>query len=142
VIHVNMRVEGAAPELERRLARAAAAALDATGSAAADLSLTLVDDDRIGGLNHQYLGRIGPTDVLAFALHHRGEDAVGDIYIGYQQALRQAAELGIAPEEELDRLAIHGTLHVLGYDHPEGEERLDCEMWRIQERVLEQLRSR
>jgi probable rRNA maturation factor len=142
MIHVNLLVDGALPDLERRLAGAAAATLEATGSAAGALSLTLVDDVRIAGLNQQYLGRPGTTDVLAFALHHPGEDAVGDIYIGYEQALRQAEELGIPPHEELDRLAVHGTLHVLGFDHPEGEERRDCEMWRIQERVLEQLRNR
>src|SRR5690625_7859770 len=81
------------------------------------------------------LGRNGTTDVIAFGLYQEGEEPVGVIYIGWDQALRQAAALGEAPEGELVRLAIHGTLHLLGYDHPEGADRERSEMRSEERRV-------
>ena len=62
---------------------------------------------------------------------------MGDIYIGYQQAQVQASERTIPLEIELVRLAIHGTLHVLGYDHPESDERLTSDMFLLQESLLQ-----
>lgn len=85
-----------------------------------EVSLALVSDVTISELNEQYLSHAGPTDVISFPL----EDPVrliGDIYIGVEQARRQAAEMGVTFREELLRLVVHGTLHVLGWDHPEGE---------------------
>jgi probable rRNA maturation factor len=61
---------------------------------------------------------------------------LGDIYVGYDQATRQAEEAGVPLPEELARLAIHGTLHVLGHDHPEGPERLESAMFRLQEQLV------
>jgi len=108
---------------------------------APEISLTLLDDEAIAALNRRYLGREGPTDVLAFSL---GEPTapLGDVYVGFQQAGRQAAEHGVPLEEELARLAIHGTLHVLGHDHPEGPERTRSAMIRLQERLLGELMGR
>ena len=100
-----------------------------------EVSLTLMDDDAITGLNRDYLGKDRPTDVIAFSLGT--EDApLGDVYIGYEQAVRQATELGVVLKEELVRLAVHGTLHVLGHDHPDGEERLKSPMFVVQERLV------
>lgn len=118
------------------LTRAAAAALDDAGAHEAELSLTLMDDAGIAELNERWLGHVGPTDVLSFPLHGEGETPAGDVYIGLEQAGRQAAELGVALEEELVRLAVHGTLHVLGHDHPEGEGRETSAMWRTQEELV------
>jgi probable rRNA maturation factor len=115
---------------------AARVALVHVGRARAELSITLLADGEIAALNARYLGHDRPTDVLAFSLYERGEDPVGDVYIGYEQALRQAASLGIPLREELARLAVHGTLHVLGYDHPEGEQRMQSAMWRMQEAIV------
>jgi probable rRNA maturation factor len=106
------------------------------GVADAEVSVTLMADDEIAELNVRYLQHEGPTDVISFALYEDGEDPVGDVYIGFEQALRQAAALGVAPTHEIARLAVHGTLHVLGHDHPPGEERLDSEMWRVQEAIV------
>jgi rRNA maturation RNase YbeY len=89
-------------------------------------------------LNRRYLGKDVPTDVIAFALGEGG-DLVGDVYVGVEQARRQAEELGLAVEEELARLVIHGVLHVLGHDHPEGPERLRSHMFFLQERVLREV---
>lgn len=106
------------------------------GVAAAEISVAFVGDEEIAGLNRGYLAHEGVTDVISFALQGSGEDPLGDIYIGAAQAARQASELGVSVEEESLRLAVHGTLHVLGYDHPEGEERDQSEMYRRQEALL------
>ena len=102
----------------------------------ASISVTLLGDKEIAGLNKQYLQHDGPTDVISFPLFEQGESPVGDIYIGYEQAENQAADLNVPLETELARLAIHGTLHVLGYDHPEDGPREGTEMWQRQEEIL------
>jgi probable rRNA maturation factor len=116
--------------------RAVRAALMAERVPDAEISVTLLRDAAVAKLNRQWLGHEGATDVLSFPLYDDGEPPVGDVYIGIDQARRQARELGVALREELARLAIHGTLHVLGYDHPAGPKRVKSEMWRRQERVL------
>lgn len=121
------------------LRRAALAALRAEAVPAAEVSITLLDDEAITTLNRQYLAHDHPTDVIAFPLHREGEPPLGDIYLGWDQALRQARDLGEEPEVELARLAIHGTLHILGYDHPEGTERERSSMWKRQEEILQKV---
>ncbi len=122
------------------LERAIRATADARGIDAGEVSLTLVDDAAIADLNRRFLGHEGPTDVLSFALFDQGEPPVGDVYIGFLQAERQAAENGIPLEQELARLAVHGTLHILGEDHPEDEEeRTESDMWQLQERIVASL---
>ncbi|MGW8265578.1 MAG: rRNA maturation RNase YbeY [Longimicrobiales bacterium] len=101
-----------------------------------EVSLTFLGDGAIRALNLKYLQKDHPTDVLAFSLHDPGAPPVGDVYVGYEQARRQAEELGIELVEELLRLAIHGTLHVMGHEHPDGEARFQCEMYRRQEEIL------
>jgi probable rRNA maturation factor len=61
---------------------------------------------------------------------------VGDIYICVPVAREHAARLGLAAAVEVRRLVIHGVLHVLGYDHPDGDGRTRSPMWRRQERYL------
>ena len=129
---------GTSARTRKRLARAVRATLAEEGAKHGEVSLTLVGDDRIRGLNRDYLGRDRVTDVISFALHGPGEPLLADIYIGYPQALRQAAELGLAAREELVRLAIHGTLHALGYDHPEGD-RFASDFFRRQEALVERV---
>ncbi len=116
--------------------RAVVAVLRAEGARAAELSVTFLSDEGIARLNEEYLGHEGPTDVISFPLPDPGGRVVGDIYIGRDQAARQAAELGAELREELLRLAVHGTLHVLGYEHPEEEGREDSPMYRRQEELL------
>jgi probable rRNA maturation factor len=125
--------------LRRLLGRAVRAALRDQAVAEAEISLTLMDDDGIAELNQRFLAHDGPTDVISFALYDEGEPAVGDVYIGLQQARRQADGAGVSLDEELVRLAVHGTLHVLGHEHPAGDERLDSEMWSVQERIVRQV---
>ncbi len=135
---VNAEEVGGAldPALETLLARAGAAAAAARQVVDGEISLTLLGDAAIADLNRRYLRHEGPTDVIAFALYGEGEAPVGDVYVGYEQAVRQAAENGVPLEQELARLAVHGTLHVLGEEHPEGEDRLESGMWSLQERIV------
>jgi probable rRNA maturation factor len=109
------------------------------GDGDGEVSIALLDDEAIRELNREYLNLDWPTDVIAFALHAEGEPVLGDIYVGHEQAVRQAAEMAIPLIEELARLAIHGALHVLGHEHPETEARFDSEMFRVQERLLREL---
>lgn len=115
--------------------------LTAENRAVVEVSLTLLADEEIRELNRRYLGHDRPTDVIAFTLGGP-EDLVGDVYVGVEQARKQAEELGISPSEELLRLAVHGTLHVLGRDHPEGEERYTSPMFEQQERIVRDVLGR
>ena len=104
----------------------------------AEVSVTLVSDDEITKLNREYLGKDDTTDVIAFSL---GDTAalLGDVYVCVDQARRQAKALHVSLGEELVRLAIHGALHVMGHDHPEGPERAECPMFVLQERLLSEV---
>jgi len=104
------------------------------------LSLSFVGRDRMRALNLRWMGKPGPTDVLAFALRNPGGALAGDIYICPWVAAREARARGIPLRQELCRLVVHGVLHVLGYDHPGGGDRLDSPMWQRQERYLRALR--
>lgn len=126
----------ALPLSGERLEDAVRFVLRSEAISAAELSLALLGDEEIAALNDEYLSHEGPTDVISFELERPDGAPLGDIYIGAEQAERQAAELGVPYAEELLRLAMHGTLHVLGYDHPEGEERAGSEMYRRQEALL------
>jgi probable rRNA maturation factor len=99
-------------------------------------SVTVLDDASITRLNREYLQHEGPTDVISFPLQLADGPPVGDIYLGGGQAARQAAENGVELRHELLRLAIHGALHVLGMDHPEGRDREGSAMYRRQEELL------
>ena len=120
------------------LARAVRTTLADEGTTDGEVSLTLVGDDGIRALNRDYLGRDRVTDVISFSLHDPADPLLADIYIGYPQALRQAAELGLPARAELVRLAIHGTLHALGYDHP-AEDRFASDFFRRQEALVKRV---
>lgn len=106
-----------------------------------DLSVTLVDDDEMERLNVEWLDRTGSTDVIAFSLGS-AESVLGDVYIAPDTAGKNASGLGVTLLEEILRLVIHGTLHVVGYDHPEGPDRTASEMYRLQEELLRGLEVR
>jgi probable rRNA maturation factor len=116
------------------LERAVRHALIDARAGGGEVSITLLDDAGIRDMNREYLDRDRTTDVIAFSLDE--ESLMGDVYLGFDQATRQSAELGIALNDELTRLAIHGTLHVLGHDHPDGVDRTESLMFRLQERLL------
>jgi len=108
-----------------------------------EVSLVLVNDEYIHGLNREYRNKDCPTDVLSFALNEGEEPVVidgpeevllGDIIISVETAMRQAMEYGHSLERELAYLTVHGILHLLGYDHMIEEEKQ--EMRREEEHVL------
>jgi probable rRNA maturation factor len=121
-----------------RIRDAAVAALKAERAKDAMLSITFVGRATMSQLNHRYLGHHGPTDVISFGLDRIGKRGavVGDVYICAEVAQENARRQDIPAGEELLRLVVHGTLHVLGHDHPTGEGRTTSRMWRRQERIL------
>lgn len=137
-VQVNPEWDGGIADAAVVVERAARAVAIDRGVEEGQLSVTLLDDDRMAALNREWLDRDEPTDVIAFALHEAGEPPVGDIYVGTERAEAQADEEGEPPRRELARLAVHGALHVLGYDHPEAD-REKSEMWRHQERIVDGL---
>jgi probable rRNA maturation factor len=119
-----------------RIERAVRFVLTEEGVGAASVSITFLSDAEIAGMNHAYLSHDGPTDIISFPLGIPGGAPVGDIYIGVEEAARQAVENAVSMEEEVLRLAIHGTLHILGFGHPEGDGRLESSMYVRQEALL------
>jgi len=136
VILVHVNGDAGVPGSRQLLTRGVRAVLEREGVEEGEVSVTLLPDPEIRELNRRYLGHDRVTDVLSFALNREGEPPLGDLYLGVEEAARQAAEAGVALEEELLRLAVHGTLHLLGWDHPEGEERLGSEMFQLQEALV------
>lgn len=92
-----------------------------------DISVILVDDKEIKSINRQYLGKDRPTNVISFPMREDGFDNVaphllGDIMVSVDTAERQSEESDIPLEDMILFLMIHGTLHLLGYDHETSEE--------------------
>lgn len=102
------------------------------------VSVAFVGRGTITRINREYLGHDGATDVISFGMGREapGMPAVGDIYICPEVASRNARRLDISEREELSRLVVHGTLHVVGHDHPDDESRTRSKMWKKQERIL------
>jgi len=88
-----------------------------------ELSITFVDDRAMREFNEKYRGIKRTTDVLSFPQHV--SPLLGDIIISTEAALKQSASFGHSLEDELDRLIIHGILHLLGYDHKKKQETLE-----------------
>jgi probable rRNA maturation factor len=138
-IAVTVTGDGARLPLARRDASALAeSVLRAEGVRHARLSVAFVSSPAIAALNRRHLRRRGATDVIAFGFTPLGDGApvVGDVYIAPEVARAQARRFGVPLREELMRLVVHGTLHVLGHDHPAGAGRTRSRMWRRQERLL------
>lgn len=112
----------------------------------AEVSVTFTDNEYIHGLNNEYRGMDKPTDVLSFPMYDDGFPydecqhgcTLGDIVISLEKAEEQANELGHDLIREVAFLAIHSTLHLLGYDHERSPEE-DEEQCRRQREILESL---
>jgi probable rRNA maturation factor len=122
------------------LERAALAVL-AHQSTDGDLSIVLTDDAQLHELNREYLDIDAPTDVLSFPASETDPETarryLGDILISVPRAAEQARTAGHALEAEVQLLTVHGTLHLLGYDHAEADEK--ARMWKAQAEILERL---
>jgi len=106
--------------------------------AGSHIDITLLSAAAMRRANRRATGRRGLTDVIAYALPQPDGRMLGDVYI-CPNAATAAARNGVALNDELVRLAVHGTLHVLGYDHPEGPGRTRSRMWQLQERYVTRL---
>ena len=125
------------------LVRVIEAALLAEGRAEGEVTLLITDDEAVAAYNQEYRGVEGPTDVLSFAAQEPTPGFVsapemaaylGDIVIALPFTRRQAAALNRPLIDELRLLAVHGVLHLLGYDHAEPEE--EAIMWAKQDAIL------
>ncbi len=134
---VAVQSEGVrSPVALSRLTTAGALVLKAEKVGAALLSITLVSRRRIAAMNRKHLGHAGPTDVISFGFRDPVGAVIGDVYICPEIASANAKLHGVPVREELMRLVVHGTLHVLGHDHPDGDQRMRSPMWKRQERLL------
>ena len=137
-IEVNPSLQTSlAPDILERAAQAVLAHQSADG----DLTIVLTDDAQLLELNREYLGIDAPTDVLSFPASETDPETarryLGDILISITRAEEQARTAGHTLEAETQLLTIHGTLHLLGYDHAEAEEK--ARMWKVQAQILEGL---
>lgn len=114
--------------------------------AKAEVSVTIVSNDDIHQINKEYRGKDAPTDVISFALEEEGEGEIeivaaemppvlGDIIISADRTREQAEEYNHSFKRELGFLAVHGFLHLLGYDHMTKEE--EEEMFTKQKELLD-----
>jgi len=104
------------------------------------VSITFVDKRSMTRLNKKHLGHSGPTDVISFGFTRASatEPLTGDVYIAPEVARENALSRREQVRREVARLVVHGTLHILGHDHPD-EDRERSEMWRRQERLVARL---
>ena len=141
------------------LRRAASSTLEITRRGEVwQLSIALADDDTLRRLNREYRGLDEVTDVLAFSTSHQGQwqgegeppvqpddgliaffppeepNYLGEVVISYPQAARQAASEASGLEKELAFLAVHGILHLMGFDHVEAQQ--EAEMRAKEQEIL------
>ncbi len=126
-------------DLAQYLVAAAAATLDHQQAPAGELAILLTDDERIADLNETYGDAIGPTDVLSFPAGDSPDvpgmaHYFGDVAISLPRAQTQAAAAGHPLQAELQLLAVHAVLHVLGHDHAELKDKE--RMWAAQDETL------
>lgn len=99
-----------------------------------EVAITFVSNEHIREINREFRHLDKPTDVLSFPLEE--EDALGDIIISIPRAKEQAQEYGHSFAREMGFLAVHGFLHLLGYDHETAQE--EKEMFAKQEQILQE----
>jgi probable rRNA maturation factor len=142
-IRVDVSTEGVrSPISAERTRGVVTEVLEAERVRDAIISVAFVTKRRIAALNRTHIGHTGPTDVISFGLAPvRRGPVMGDVYVAPEVARENARARGVGVREEVVRLIVHGTLHVLGYDHPEGDDasRARSSMWRRQERLLHAL---
>jgi probable rRNA maturation factor len=120
------------PGLAAHLKRAAAAAL---GAKRGSLTLLLTDDARLKALNHTFRGKNKPTNVLSFP--SEAKDYLGDVALAYGVTAREARAAGRSLSDHAAHLAVHGVLHLLGYDHETTRQAATMEP--LEMRILEKL---
>ncbi|GEN50699.1 rRNA maturation RNase YbeY [Alkalibacterium pelagium] len=116
----------------------------------AEVSITVVSNEKIREINREYRDKDKVTDVISFAIEDDEDDVLkefdmegitiprdlGDIFISYDKAVEQAEEYGHSVERELGFLMVHGFLHLNGYDHMTDED--EKRMFALQEEILKE----
>ncbi len=138
-IAVDVSAEGVRSPLSRaRAAGIASRALRAEGIRDAMVSIAFISNQAMATLNKRHLGHRGATDIISFGFSRPAPAApvVGDIYIAPDIARANARLHGSGVREEIARLIVHGVLHILGHQHPDGADRVCSAMWLRQEQLL------
>jgi probable rRNA maturation factor len=99
------------------------------------VSVLFCADARMRGLNRRYRGKDRPTDVLAFPAGDAGRGFLGDIVISVPYAAREARRRAEPAAREVDRLLVHGFLHLMGYDHETDDGEMDALEGRLRRRL-------
>lgn len=123
-IEIRSSASGAPPRA--RVRRLLGLANRATGSRGREVSVLFCGDRRMARLNRRWRGKDRPTDVLAFPAEGVSPGFLGDIVISIPYASRQARRRGESRAREVDRLLLHGYLHLLGYDHETDQGEMDA----------------
>ena len=142
MIHIQNPKKQALPTTIEQLEKAILETLAYTNTpVSSDVSLVLSDDRKLRQLNRDFMGLDSPTDVLSFPAGFTDPDSqenyLGDIIISVPRAISQAAENNVPAASELILLTVHGTLHLLGYDHTLAQEKES--MWAAQSEIMEKL---
>jgi probable rRNA maturation factor len=140
-IHVNVHTEADFSRWKTSVDRACRKILSQLEFKQGSLTIVLTDNQTIQRMNEEYAGDNRATDVLSFPSGdldpETGIPYLGDVLIAVPIAQKQAEEKGHDLSDELSLLAIHGTLHLLGYDHADEESK--DRMWSLQSAALESL---
>lgn len=102
-----------------------------------EVSVSFVGDEEIHELNRDYRGVDRTTDVLSFPMDDEFTNMLGDIVININKVIEQAKEYGHSEKREISYLTVHSTLHLMGFDHEEEEDKKD--MRAVEDRVMENL---
>lgn len=102
-----------------------------------EVSVSFVGDEEIHELNRDYRGVDRTTDVLSFPMDDEFTNMLGDIVININKVIEQAKEYGHSEKREISYLTVHSTLHLMGFDHEEEEDKK--EMRAVEDRVMENL---
>jgi probable rRNA maturation factor len=132
-VDVRTSASGAPPPA--RVRRILGKAAQATGKRGREVSVLFCGDRRMAALNRRWRRKNRSTDVLAFPSGEYGDRFLGDIVISVPYAARQAARRRESPSREMDRLLVHGYLHLLGYDHETDDGEMDALEAKLRKRL-------
>jgi len=130
------------PISENKIRKKTETILDALECPDAELSIVVVDDAEMERLNREYLGRSGPTNVIAFSMQEGAFKDInpallGDVVVSVETADKESKIGGMRLEDRFAELLIHGILHLIGFDHEKRAE--DAEKMEVREKELNYL---